>query len=135
MTDQPYIKHPVVYGHPEDDDFQTSCPIHAQAYAKVRPSIPFMRRRLQESGRFKSNPHLEGQLSNDIELLVEWETSKLRGNEEWCMFGMGVKGKLDEPPSTLDGEATYNVNAVGVKINKRKEPIYDGMDDYEDAVE
>lgn len=69
----PFIKRPVVYGHPEDKSFETESAEHAAAYAKVFPLKAWLRQRLDESGRFKTENHLEGALKRDIELLIEYE--------------------------------------------------------------
>lgn len=69
----PHIKRPVVYGHPEDDSFETTCPKHAEAYAKVYPRIGWVRERLVDSKRFKTSQHLEGAVKRHIELLVAYE--------------------------------------------------------------
>ena len=71
---QPHIKRAVVYGHPEDDTFETSCKLHAIAYGKVWPEVPWVRSRLQDSGRFSNDATLEGAVKRDVELLVEYET-------------------------------------------------------------
>ena len=88
-----YIKHPAVYGHPDDAEFETTCPKRAWAYAQIFPRIAAKKKQLQDSGRFKAPGRLNGELNRHIETMIECKLADLDQPEEDVY--MGVRGKLD----------------------------------------
>ena len=96
----PFIKRPQLYGHPDDPTFETESAEHALAYAKIYPLRGWLRQRLQDSGRFTTENHLEGALQRDIDLLIEYEL--LDGTEALTASQTGLRSvplTATEPPS------------------------------------